>query len=87
LSAHRHASRTKRRPTGRRRKELFLGEHYDAQLLKIPPGVAHGCRAIGATAHLVYLTSKTYDPAHEELRIAHDDPKIGYDWTALPPIN
>ena len=68
-------------------QELFLGEQYEAQLLKIPPGVAHGCRAIGATAHLIYLTSKTYDPEHEELRIPHDDPSIGYDWTALPPIN
>jgi dTDP-4-dehydrorhamnose 3,5-epimerase len=65
--------------------ELFLGEHYDAQLLKIPPGVAHGCRVIGGTAHLIYLTSSMYDP-NEERRIAHDDPKIGYDWTALPPI-
>ncbi len=68
-------------------QELFLGEHYDAQLLKIPPGVAHGCRSIGATAHLIYLTSKTYDPEHEELRIPHDDAQIGYDWTALPTIN
>ncbi len=65
--------------------ELFLGEHYEAQLLKIPAGVAHGCRVIGGTAHLIYLTSGTYDPA-EEGRIAHDDPEIGYDWTALPPI-
>ncbi|MDP3767885.1 MAG: dTDP-4-dehydrorhamnose 3,5-epimerase family protein [Dehalococcoidia bacterium] len=65
--------------------ELFLGEHYDAQLLKIPAGVAHGCRVIGGTAHLVYLTSGTYDTA-EERRIPHDDPTIGYDWTAPPPI-
>jgi dTDP-4-dehydrorhamnose 3,5-epimerase len=65
--------------------ELFLGEHYDAQLLKIPPGVAHGCRVIGGTAHLIYLTSSTYDPK-EEGRIDHDDKQIGYDWTALPEI-
>ncbi len=65
--------------------ELFLGEHYDAQLLKIPAGVAHGCRVIGETAHLIYLTSKTYDP-DEEGRIPHDDAGIGYDWTAPPPI-
>jgi len=65
--------------------ELFLGEHYDAQLLKIPPGVAHGCRVIGGTAHLIYLTSSTYDPK-EEARIVHDDKQIGYDWTALPEI-
>lgn len=65
--------------------ELLLGEHYDAQLLKIPAGVAHGCRVIGETAHLIYLTSKTYDP-DEEGRIPHDDAGIGYDWTAPPPI-
>jgi dTDP-4-dehydrorhamnose 3,5-epimerase-like enzyme len=22
----------------------------------------------------------------EEIRIPHDDPTMGYDWTALPPI-
>jgi len=65
--------------------ELFLGEHYDAQLLKIPAGVAHGCRAIGGPVHLIYLTSRTYDPG-EEQRLPHDDPTIGYDWTASPPI-
>jgi dTDP-4-dehydrorhamnose 3,5-epimerase len=65
--------------------ELFLGEHYEAQLLKIPAGVAHGCRVLGDTTHLIYLTSGTYDP-NEEGRIAHDDPSIGYDWTALPEI-
>ncbi len=31
------------------------------------------------------MTSKTYDP-DEEGRIPHDDPGIGYDWTAPPPI-
>ena len=65
--------------------ELFLGEHYDAQLLKIPAGVAHGCRVIGGTAHLIYITSKTYNP-DEEGKLPHDDPSIGYDWTAPPPI-
>ena len=72
-------------PTKGQTDELFLGEHYDAQLLKIPAGVAHGCRVIGGTAHLIYLTSKTYDP-DEEGRIPHDDAGIGYDWTAPPPI-
>ena len=66
-------------------QELFVGEHYEAQLVKIPPGVAHGCRVIGGTAHLIYLTSGTYDP-DEEGRLDHDDASIGYDWTALPPI-
>ncbi len=72
-------------PTRGELQELFLGEHYEEQLLKIPPGVAHGCRAIGGAAHLVYLTSGAYS-LEEEGRIPHDDPAIGYDWTALPPI-
>lgn len=66
-------------------QELFVGEHYEAQLVKIPQGVAHGCRVIGGTAHLIYLTSGTYDP-DEEGRLDHDDASIGYDWTALPEI-
>lgn len=72
-------------PTRGQLQEFFLGEHYEAQLLKIPPGVAHGCKALNGPAHLIYLTSRTYDPA-EEGRVPHDDPAIGYDWTALPPI-
>jgi dTDP-4-dehydrorhamnose 3,5-epimerase len=72
-------------PTKGELQELFLGEHYDARLLKVPAGVAHGCRVIGGTTHLIYLTSSIYNP-DEEGRIPHDDPKIGYDWTALPPI-
>lgn len=71
--------------TGGELLELFLGEHYEAQLLKIPAGVAHGCRAIGGEAHLIYLTSSVYNP-DEEQRLQHDDPSIGYDWAALPPI-
>jgi dTDP-4-dehydrorhamnose 3,5-epimerase len=70
--------------THRQRQEVFLGECYDAQVVKIPPGVAHGCRALVPT-HLLYVTSRTYDPA-EEGRIPHNDPEIGYDWTAGPPI-
>ena len=55
-------------------------------VLKIPAGVAHGCRAIGGEpAHLFYVTSRTYDP-DEEGRIAYDDPTIGYDWLREPPI-
>ena len=66
-------------------QEVFLGDRYPARLLKIPAGVAHGCKAIGGQAHLVYLTSSVYD-VKEEGRIPHDDPSIGYDWLAPPPI-
>ncbi len=72
-------------PTRGELMELFLGENFPPQVLRIPPGVAHGCRAIGGMVHLFYVTSHTYDPA-DEGRIPHDDPTIGYDWTAGAPI-
>jgi dTDP-4-dehydrorhamnose 3,5-epimerase len=67
-------------------QELFLGDDLPPVVLKIPAGVAHGCRAIGGEpAHLFYVTSRTYDPG-EEGRIAYNDPEIGYDWLRNPPI-
>jgi dTDP-4-dehydrorhamnose 3,5-epimerase len=66
-------------------QELFMGEDHGQRILKIPAGVAHGCKAIGGTAHLIYVTSNVYDTA-EEGRISHDDPEIGYDWVSGPSI-
>jgi len=72
-------------PTYRVLQEVYMGDNYDPIVLKIPPGVAHGCKVLSGEAHLFYITSKVYNPA-DEGRIPHDDPEIGYDWTALPPI-
>ncbi|MBI3286596.1 MAG: dTDP-4-dehydrorhamnose 3,5-epimerase family protein [Chloroflexi bacterium] len=72
-------------PTYRQTEEYLLGPDYGHRVVKIPPGVAHGYKAIGGVTHLFYVTSKTYDPK-EESRLPHDDPSIGYDWTAGPPI-
>ena len=72
-------------PTYRETTELLLGDHQPARLVKIPPGVAHGCRCLSGPAHLLYITSHTYDPA-DEGRLPHDDPSIGYDWTKGPPV-
>lgn len=58
---------------------LYLGEDMEPQVLKIPPGVAHGCKAVGGVSHLLYVTSSIYN-LDEEGRIPHDDPAIGYDW-------
>ncbi len=63
---------------------FFMGDRYGASCVKIPPGVAHGCRALELT-HLLYVTSNVYDP-DDEGRIPHDDPSIGYDWTSFPEI-
>ncbi len=72
-------------PTSGKTQVLFLGDNYGGKVLRIPPGVAHGCKVIGDTAHLFYITSKIYDP-DEEGRIAFDDPEIGFDWEAGPAI-
>ena len=64
--------------------ELLMGDAYEAVCLKIPPGVAHGCRALELT-HLLYVTSRTYDP-EEEGRLPHDAPEIGYDWLRGPEV-
>ena len=70
-------------PTRGRLMEILMGDGH-ATCLKIPPGVAHGCRALGLS-HLLYVTSRVYSP-EDEGRLPHDDPAIGYDWTAGPPI-
>ncbi|MBI3740426.1 MAG: dTDP-4-dehydrorhamnose 3,5-epimerase family protein [Chloroflexi bacterium] len=72
-------------PTFGKLEEYFLGEPYDAQVIKVPPGVAHGYKILQGPAHLFYITSQLYD-ASDEGRLPHDDPKIGYDWTKGPEI-
>jgi dTDP-4-dehydrorhamnose 3,5-epimerase len=69
-------------PTRGETNVYFLGE-YNRALLVIPHGVAHGYRVLGPTPlALVYHTTGVYDAA-DELRIAWDDPKIGFDWSTV----
>lgn len=70
-------------PTRGELMEFFIGDRF-ARCVKIPPGVAHGCRAL-ELSHLLYVTSSIYDP-QDEGRLPHDDSGIGYDWTAWPKI-
>lgn len=63
--------------------EFLLGDGYSPMLLKIPPGVAHGCKVVQGPAHLLYVTSLEYNPA-EEGRIPFD--ALDYDWLAGPEI-
>ncbi len=68
-------------PTKGTTMEWLMGDHHPAGILKIPPGVAHGCKCVGGPAQLFYITSKIYDPT-DEGRLAHDDARIAYDWNA-----
>ena len=70
-------------PTKGQLMEFLMGDG-NPSCLRIPPGVAHGCRAL-ETTHVIYITSRVYAP-DDEGRIPHDDPTIGYDWSAGPRI-
>ncbi|MGH7274687.1 MAG: dTDP-4-dehydrorhamnose 3,5-epimerase family protein [Nitrospiria bacterium] len=72
-------------PTYRLTNEFVMGEGHEPEVLKIPPGVAHGLKVISGPAHLFYITSHVYNP-DDEGRVAHDDPGIGYDWLKGPEI-
>ena len=72
--------------TYRKTMEFLMGDNQPSRVVRIPPGVAHGCKCISGPAHLFYITSRVYDPK-DEGRIPYDDPKIGYDWLRDPPIS
>jgi dTDP-4-dehydrorhamnose 3,5-epimerase len=73
-------------PTHAVTQELQMGDDLTPVVLKIPAGVAHGCKVLGEEpAHLFYVTSLTYNP-DEEGRIRYDDSEIGYDWLSAPSI-
>jgi dTDP-4-dehydrorhamnose 3,5-epimerase len=72
-------------PTHGQLMEFIMGEQYGPRVIKIPPGVAHGYRVLDGPVHLFYIVSEEYDGT-DEGRIPHDDPGIGYDWTAWPAV-
>jgi len=65
--------------------DFLMGDVQAAQIIKIPPGVAHGCQTVQGPANLLYITSHVYNP-DDELRIAYDSTEIDFDWLAGPPI-
>ncbi len=71
--------------TFRETMEIMMGDNQQARVLRIPPGVAHGCKCISGPANLFYVTSTVYDSS-DEGRITYNDPVIGYDWLKGPEI-
>ena len=58
---------------------IYSGRFQPWEIL-IPPGVAHGYKALGVEPiQLVYFTDRHYNPA-DELRLPYDHPGIAYDW-------
>ncbi len=64
---------------------ILMGDNQDAQVLRIPTGVAHGCKCICGPATLFYITSETYNP-EDEGRIPYDASEIDFDWLSGPEI-
>ena len=65
--------------------DFLMGDLQPARMLKIPPGIAHGCKTVQGPVHLFYLTSHVYNP-DDEIRIPYDDPQIDFDWLQGPAI-
>ena len=72
-------------PTYRETMEFLMGDNQRPQALRVPPGVAHGCKCVNGPAHLFYMTSNVFNP-EDEGRIPYNDPTIGYDWLKGPTI-
>jgi dTDP-4-dehydrorhamnose 3,5-epimerase len=72
-------------PTYKQTMDFLMGDFQPPQVLKIPPGVAHGCKTVQGPVNLLYMTSKVYNPA-DELRFAYNDPDIDFNWLKGPPI-
>ena len=76
-------------PTFRRKIQFVLGGEAGsygtgssevlAAALKIPPGVLHGGKVTSDEAHLLYVTSMTYDPT-DEGRIPFNSPAVDHSW-------
>ena len=72
-------------PSYRKTMEFLMGDNQPPRVVRVPPGVAHGCKCLSGPAQLFYTTSKIYNPA-DEGRIPYNDPVIGYDWLKSAPI-
>jgi dTDP-4-dehydrorhamnose 3,5-epimerase len=68
-------------PTFGETMEFLTGADEKAVCYMFPPGVAHGYRCLQGPMQIIYVTSGTYD-LEDEIRIPHDDPVIGFDWSA-----
>ena len=62
--------------------QTILAGVDDYKLIVIPLGVAHGYQVLSDEPVLLfYHTTESYNMNHpDEERLAHDDPRIGFDW-------
>jgi dTDP-4-dehydrorhamnose 3,5-epimerase len=69
-------------PTHGQIQEFFIGER-NPTLVKIPPMVMHGFKAVGnEMAMIINFPTELYDYQDpDEHRVAWDSPEIPYDWS------
>ena len=65
--------------------DFLMGDLQPARVLKVPPGIAHGCKTVQGPVHLFYVTSHVYNP-DDEIRMPYNDPQIDFDWLRGPAI-
>jgi dTDP-4-dehydrorhamnose 3,5-epimerase len=65
--------------------DFLMGDLQTPRVIKIPPGVAHGCKTIQGPVNLFYVTSHIYNP-DDEVRLPYNDPEIDFDWLKGPII-
>ncbi len=63
--------------------QVFVTGEKNMMFITIPPGVAHGYRALGNQAvGVIYCAGKAYDPKNPGIEnIPHDDSTINYNWS------
>jgi dTDP-4-dehydrorhamnose 3,5-epimerase len=73
------ADRREKSPTYGVVQDFVVDAQARPLVFTMPPGVAHGYRIVRGPAVICYYTNRIYDP-NDQVKIAHDDPAIGYNW-------
>jgi dTDP-4-dehydrorhamnose 3,5-epimerase len=73
-------------PSFRQVMDFLTGDYQPARALKIPPGIAHGCKNVQRPINFIDVRSRVYDLA-DEIHIANDDPEIAFDLLRRPEIS
>ena len=69
-------------PTYQKKSVFNMGDEGGSEAIvcvKIPPGVLHGCKVLSDEAHLMYITSQTYNP-NDEGRFPFDSDVVPHVW-------
>lgn len=73
------ADRRKESPTYGLVQDFLVDSRVNPLVFTVSPGIAHGYRIVLGPAVILYLTNRVYDAA-DQIKIAHDDADIDYDW-------